>query len=101
MFPKDRKSDEDLVKFYPAQNEVSYDLKESFLFRELTMTENIWVNISSEESMAKGGMTNEEVKRKIMKHAENKMVRRTVEGMKYFEKNAERQGKVFEFKYKN
>jgi phosphoribosylformylglycinamidine (FGAM) synthase PurS component len=29
------------------------------------------------------------------------MVRRTVESMKYFEKNAERQGKVFEFKYKN
>jgi hypothetical protein len=40
-------------------------------------------------------MTNEEIKRKIMKHAENKMVRRTVESMKYFEKNAERQGKVF------
>ena len=46
-------------------------------------------------------MTNEEIKRKIMKHAENKMVRRTVESMKFFEKNAERQGKVFEFKYKN
>ena len=30
-----------------------------------------------------------------MKHAENKMVRRTVEGMKNLEKNAERQGKVF------
>ena len=36
-----------------------------------------------------------------MKHAENKMVRRTVEAMKFFERNAERQGKVFEFKYKN
>ena len=36
-----------------------------------------------------------------MKHAENKMVRRTVESMTFFEKNAERQGKVFEFKYKN
>ena len=34
-----------------------------------------------------------------MKHAENKMVRRTVEGMKNLEKNAERQGKVFQFKY--
>ena len=51
--------------------------------------------------MARGGLTNEEIKRKIMKHAENKMVRRTVESMKFFEKNAERQGKVFEFKYKN
>lgn len=29
------------------------------------------------------------------------MVRRTVESMKYFDKTAERQGKVFEFKYKN
>jgi phosphoribosylformylglycinamidine (FGAM) synthase PurS component len=29
------------------------------------------------------------------------MVRRTVESMKFFEKNAERQGKVFEFKYRN
>ncbi len=28
------------------------------------------------------------------------MVRRTVEGMKHIERNAERQGKVFEFKYK-
>jgi len=36
-----------------------------------------------------------------MKHAENKMVRRTVESMKYVKRNAERQGKVFEFKYKN
>jgi len=36
-----------------------------------------------------------------MKHAENKMVRRTVESMKYFQKLAERQGKVFEFRYKN
>jgi hypothetical protein len=36
-----------------------------------------------------------------MKHAENKMVRRTVESLKCFEKIAERQGKVFEFKYKN
>ncbi len=35
-----------------------------------------------------------------MKHAENKMVRRTVQGIKNIEKNAERQGKVFEFKYK-
>lgn len=45
-------------------------------------------------------MTNEDIKFKIMKHAENKMVRRTVEGMKGIDKNAERQGKVFEFKYK-
>ena len=65
------------------------------------MNENIWVNISSEDSLSRGGLTNEEIKRKIMKHAENKMVRRTVEAMKYFERNAERQGKVFEFKYKN
>lgn len=65
------------------------------------MTENIWINISSEDSIARGGLTNEEIKRKIMKHAENKMVRRTVESMKFFEKTAERQGKVFEFKYKN
>lgn len=36
-----------------------------------------------------------------MKQAENKMVRRTVQSMKFFDKNAERQGKVFEFKYKN
>jgi len=36
-----------------------------------------------------------------MKHAENKMVRRTVDAMKFFERSAERQGKVFEFKYKN
>lgn len=81
--------------------DVSYDLKESFLFSELSMTENIWVNISSEESLIKGGLTNEEIKRKIMKHAENKMVRRTVESLKFYQKNAERQGKVFEFKYKN
>ena len=36
-----------------------------------------------------------------MKHSQTKMVRRTVESMKYFDKTAERQGKVFEFKYKN
>jgi hypothetical protein len=48
------------------------------------MNENIWINISSAESVSKGGFTNEEIKRKIMKHAENKMVRRTVESMKYF-----------------
>ena len=69
--------------------------------QEIGMNENIWVNISSEDSLSRGGLTNEEIKRKIMKHAENKMVRRTVEAMKYFERNAERQGKVFEFKYKN
>lgn len=65
------------------------------------MNENIWVNVSGEEAIQRGGLTNEEVKRKIMKHSENKMVRRTVESMKFFEKNADRQGKVFEFKYKN
>jgi hypothetical protein len=42
------------------------------------MVENIWVNISSEDSIEKGGLTNEEIKRRIMKHSENKMVRRTV-----------------------
>lgn len=35
-----------------------------------------------------------------MKHAQNKMVRRTVQGMKNIQRNAQRQGKVFEFKYK-
>ena len=71
------------------------------LFTELTMTDNIWINVSSEESMVRGGLTNEEIKRKVLKHAENKMVRRTVESMRFVDKNAERQGKVFEFKFKN
>ena len=57
--------------------------------------------MSSEESMVRGGLTNEEIKRKVLKHAENKMVRRTVESMRFVDKNAERQGKVFEFKFKN
>jgi hypothetical protein len=48
------------------------------------MNENIWVNVSGEEAVGRGGLTNEEVKRKIMKHAENKMVRRTVESMRFF-----------------
>ncbi len=39
------------------------------------MVENIWLNVSSEEAVAKGGITKEEIKRKIMKHAENRMVR--------------------------
>ena len=71
------------------------------LFSELAMTENIWINMSSEESMVRGGLTNEEIKRKVLKHAENKMVRRTVESMRFVDKNAERQGKVFEFRFKN
>ena len=78
-----------------------YDMEKSFFFRELSMCENIWVNVSGEEGVSGGGLSNEEIKRKIMKQSENKMVRRTVEGMKYFERKAERQGKVFEFKYSN
>jgi hypothetical protein len=52
-----------------VKNEVEYDFKGSFLFRELGMIENIWINISSEESISKGGINNEEIKRKIMKHS--------------------------------
>lgn len=103
VFPKDKaaQQEEREIKYLPCRNEVFFDYRESFLFRELGMVENIWINVSSEEAVGKGGITNEEIKRKIMKHAENKMVRRTVESMKEFERNAERQGKVFEFKYKN
>lgn len=54
------------------------------MFHDLSMPENIWINISSKQSISKGGLTNEEIKRKIMKHSENKMVRRTVESMKNF-----------------
>lgn len=38
-----------------------------------------------------------------MKYSENKMMRRVVDTMnnKYFDKCAERQGKVFEFRFKN
>lgn len=83
------------ISFSLPRVELTYDLKQSLLFQELSMNENIWLNISSQESLARGGFTNEEIKKKIMKHAENKMVRRTVESMKFFQKSAERQGKVF------
>ena len=53
------------------------------MFRELSMGQNIWINVSGEEAMENGGFTNEEIKRRIMKQGENKMMRRTVEGMKY------------------
>lgn len=83
------------ISFSLPRVELTYDLKQSLLFQELSMNENIWLNISSQESLSRGGFTNEEIKKKIMKHAENKMVRRTVESMKFFQKSAERQGKVF------
>jgi hypothetical protein len=80
VFPKEKpaQQEERDVRYLPSRNEIYFDYKESFLFRELGMVENIWLNVSSEEAVAKGGITNEEIKRKIMKHAENKMVRRTV-----------------------
>lgn len=78
VFPRtEEKPDRDLP--YAANSlESAFDVHESFLMQELGMNENIWINISSEEAMKRGGLTNEEIKRKIMKHAENKMVRRTV-----------------------
>ena len=45
---KGKKVEESPIQYNPARIEVSYDLKESLQFNELTMTENIWVNISSE-----------------------------------------------------
>ena len=86
VFPKDKaaQQEERSIKYLPSRNEVLFDYRDSFLFRELGMVENIWINVSSEEAISKGGITNEEIKRKIMKHAENKMVRRTVESMKDF-----------------
>lgn len=84
VYPRNQAHKEDHMVYVPAHNEVTYDLKDSFFFTELNMNENIWINISGEESISKGGLTNEEVKRKILKHAENKMARRTVESMKYF-----------------
>ena len=61
MYPRNdkiNKEEKEKMVYAPSRLEASYDLKESFLFNELTMTENIWLNISSEESFGKGGMTN-------------------------------------------
>ena len=55
---KRKRNEDNTLKFDPPRVEVSYDLRESFLFNELSMIENIWVNISSEESLTKGGLTN-------------------------------------------
>lgn len=47
MFPKTAKSNEEsALQYAPIQNEVSYDMKDSFMFDELNMNENIWINIS-------------------------------------------------------
>lgn len=59
VFPKTREpKDSNNFSYVRSRNEPSYDLSESFFFRELNMNENIWINVSGEESIAKGGLTN-------------------------------------------
>lgn len=50
-----------------------------FLFSELSIMDNIWVNVSSVDSYQNKGITNEEIKMKINKPADSKLIMKVME----------------------
>ena len=66
--------------------------------------DNIWVNVSSVDSCLSNGITNEEIKKKLHKPSETKLIMKLVEQVrdKYkFKREMVSEGKVFEHKYQN
>jgi hypothetical protein len=68
------------------------------------MMKNIWVNVSGVEAYQNGGITNEEIKERVGKPTEGKLMMKIVESareMYAFEREMISEGKVFENKYRN
>ena len=66
--------------------------------------DNVWVNVSSFDSYHRNGITNEEIKERVNKPSETKLIMKLVEQVKdiyKFEREMVSEGKVFEHKYKN
>lgn len=66
--------------------------------------DNIWVNVSSVDTFNNKGITNEEIKEKLHKPSETKLVMKLMEQVKTqhkFHQEMVSEGKVFENKYMN
>lgn len=46
------------------------------------MVDNIWINVSSYESYKKNGITNEDIKQKLNKNSETKLIMKLVDQVK-------------------
>lgn len=74
-------------------------LKDGFLIKELSIDNNILLNMSGMESLLKDGLTKEEISGNIFKTSEKKTISRLIENSK-FQRDGERKGRIYGFRFK-